>query len=108
MVRIPLYLSLCLHYMDIVRFFIYLFMCLSQQWRLVCGKSTLGFLTNSIMFFGWLVGNVVFGILSDKYGRRKILFLSSSLVCWVAFASSFVPWYWLYAILRFIVGFGLG
>jgi len=60
------------------------------------------------MFFGWFVGNVVFGILSDKYGRRKILFLSSSLVCWVAFASSFVPWYWLYAILRFIIGFGLG
>lgn len=78
------------------------------QWRLVCGKSTLGFLTNSIMFLGWLVGNVVFGILSDKYGRRKILFLSSSLVCWVAFASSFVPWYWLYATLRFIIGFGLG
>ena len=74
----------------------------------MCGKSTLGFLTNSIMFFGWLVGNVVFGILSDKYGRRKILFLSSSLVCWVAFASSFVPWYWLYATLRFVIGFGLG
>ena len=68
----------------------------------------LGFLTNSIMFFGWFVGNVVFGILSDKYGRRKILFFSSSLVCWVAFASSFVPWYWLYATLRFIIGFGLG
>lgn len=78
------------------------------EWRLVCGKSILGVLTNSIMFFGWFVGNVVFGILSDKYGRRKILFLSSSLVCWVAFASSFVPWYWLYAILRFIIGFGLG
>lgn len=78
------------------------------EWRLVCSKSTLGFLTNSIMFLGWFFGNVVFGILSDKYGRRKVLFLSSSLVCWVAFASSFVPWYWLYASLRFIIGFGLG
>ncbi|XP_074623827.1 organic cation transporter-like protein isoform X2 [Acropora palmata] len=78
------------------------------EWRLVCRKSTLGFLTNSIMFFGWFIGNIVFGILSDKYGRRKVLFVSSSLVCWVAFASSFVPWYWLYACMRFIIGFGLG
>ncbi|XP_068716130.1 organic cation transporter protein-like isoform X2 [Montipora capricornis] len=78
------------------------------EWRLVCSKSSLGFLTNSIMFLGWFVGNIVFGLLSDKYGRRKVLFLSSSLVCWVAFASSFVPWYWLYTCLRFIIGFGLG
>ena len=78
------------------------------QWRLVCSKSTLGFLTSSIMFLGWLFGNIIFGILSDKYGRRKILFFSSCLVCWVAFVSSFVPWYWMYATLRFIIGFGLG
>ena len=79
-----------------------------SQWRLVCGKSTLGFLTSSIMFLGWLFGNIIFGILSDKYGRRKILFFSSCLICWVAFVSSFVPWYWMYATLRFIIGFGLG
>ena len=79
-----------------------------SQWRLVCSKSTLGFLTSSIMFLGWLFGNIIFGILSDKYGRRKILFFSSCLVCWVAFVSSFVPWYWMYATLRFIIGFGLG
>ena len=78
------------------------------QWHLVCSKSTLGFLTSSIMFLGWLFGNIIFGILSDKYGRRKILFFSSCLVCWVAFVSSFVPWYWMYATLRFIIGFGLG
>ena len=79
-----------------------------SQWRLVCSKSALGFLTSSIMFLGWLFGNIIFGILSDKYGRRKILFFSSCLVCWVAFVSSFVPWYWMYATLRFIIGFGLG
>ena len=79
-----------------------------SQWRLVCSKSTLGFLTSSIMFLGWLFGNIIFGILSDKYGRRKILFFSSCLVCLVAFVSSFVPWYWMYATLRFIIGFGLG
>ena len=60
------------------------------------------------MFLGWLFGNIVFGILSDKYGRRKVLFLSSSLVCWLSFASSFVPWYWLYAVFRFFIGFCLG
>lgn len=30
------------------------------------------------------------------------------MVCWVAFASSFAPYYWLYAIFRFFIGFGLG
>lgn len=79
-----------------------------KQWDLVCEYSSLGWATNSIMFTGWLFGNVIFGILSDKYGRRKILFFSSCMVCWVAFASSFAPYYWLYAIFRFFIGFGLG
>ncbi|PFX33205.1 organic cation transporter protein-like isoform X1 [Stylophora pistillata] len=78
------------------------------EWRLVCSRSALSWLTTSIQFSGWLFGNVVFGVLSDKYGRRKVLFFSCSMVCWVAFASSFVPWYWLYAVLRFLIGFGLG
>ncbi|EDO42217.1 predicted protein, partial [Nematostella vectensis] len=78
------------------------------QWDLVCEYSSLSWATNSIMFTGWLFGNIVFGILSDKYGRRKVLFISSCMVCWVAFASSFVPYYWLYAVFRFFIGFGLG
>lgn len=79
-----------------------------QQWKLVCSYSTLSWVTTSIMFLGWLFGNIVFGILSDRFGRRKVLFGSSLMVCCFAFVSSFVPYYWLYAVCRFLIGFGLG
>ncbi|KXJ05498.1 organic cation transporter-like protein [Exaiptasia diaphana] len=78
------------------------------EWDLVCDKSSLSWATTSIMFTGWLFGNVLFGIMSDKYGRKKILFISSCMVCWLAFISSFIPYFWLYVIFRFFIGFGLG
>ena len=63
---------------------------------------------NTITNLGMLLGGLVFGILSDKYGRVKIfsytIFIFAGATALMYFANNI---YWIY-ILRFIVGFGEG
>lgn len=58
-----------------------------------------------MLFFGWAVGAIVLGIISDKFGRRKVLFPSLVTVVIVAFAMSFAKAYWIVAVCRFVIGF---
>ena len=58
-----------------------------------------------MLFFGWAVGAIVLGIISDKFGRRKVLFPSLTTVVIVAFAMAFSKAYWIVAFCRFVIGF---
>ena len=60
------------------------------------------------IFVGCIVGSILFGYMSDKFGR-KIAFLSTVVnVTLVAFAGSFVNSLWLFIVIRFMVGVGIG
>ena len=60
------------------------------------------------IFAGWIFGSILFGYMSDKFGR-KIAFLSVVVnVTLVAFAGSFVNSLWLFIVIRFTVGVGIG
>ncbi|XP_051900896.1 solute carrier family 22 member 6-A-like [Pristis pectinata] len=77
------------------------------EWDLVCGQKSLKRMTQSIYMAGLLIGAVVLGRLSDKYGRRTLLLWShfqvvASGTC-AAFSSSFP----LYCFWRFLSGVGL-
>lgn len=50
------------------------------QFDLVCERAFQAWLANSMLFFGWALGAMVLGIVSDKYGRRKVLFPSLLIV----------------------------
>ena len=74
------------------------------QFDLVCDRGIYGWLANSILFFGWAVGALVLGAVSDKYGRRSVLFPSVTLVIVLTFCLSFCKSVSLVIALRFFVG----
>lgn len=75
------------------------------QWSLVCGERYLGSLAISTYFVGVMVGGVLFGSLSDKYGGRKVIIGTMYLQLVVGVAASFAPSFTVFVILRFFVGF---
>lgn len=59
-----------------------------------------------LMFMGAFLGSGLFGVLCDRWGRRRPLFLATSLVAVSMFASLAAPSFWVFAVLR--AGTGLG
>ncbi|KAA0037214.1 organic cation/carnitine transporter 7 [Cucumis melo var. makuwa] len=65
-------------------------------------------LITSVVFAGMLVGAYTWGIVSDKYGRRKGFFITATITSIAGFLSAFAPNYTSLLILRCLVGVGLG
>lgn len=80
---------------------------LATEWDLVCDKKHLTKTTSSIFFFGVMIGAFAFGYLCDKYGRRSTLLVSYIMATVFGFATAFANSFILFAVLRFLTGFGL-
>jgi MFS family permease len=78
------------------------------QWDLVCDRSSLASLSKSVVFAGYLIGVLFGGILSDKFGRRPIVYFPSVLCNILALVASFVNVFWLFMVLRGLVGICIG
>ncbi|XP_046625512.1 organic cation transporter protein-like isoform X2 [Neodiprion virginianus] len=63
------------------------------QWDLVCGQSFYADTLQSLLMFGVLLGNIVFGSLSDRYGRKKPLVGSVVLQLVAGIGCAVVPWF---------------
>jgi MFS transporter, putative metabolite:H+ symporter len=61
----------------------------------------------NIQMIGLLIGGIVWGILGDKKGRLRVLFLSIILYSLGSIANGFVHTVGQYALVRFITGLGL-
>lgn len=76
-----------------------------SQWNLVCSRSSLANVSQSMYFFGWVIGCWLFGWMADQIGRRKVtLFCFLGLIV-CAFVSVLAPTYTIYAVSRFGLGF---
>ena len=75
------------------------------EFDLVCNRSWLDALTGSVVFIGWGIGIIIMGYLSDRYGRKRVMYpcLQLSLVCLLMHA--FVYDIWVLIVLRFFMGF---
>nr|XP_010334159.1 solute carrier family 22 member 8 isoform X2 [Saimiri boliviensis boliviensis] len=77
------------------------------EWDLVCNSNKLKEMAQSIFMAGILIGGLVLGDLSDRFGRRPILTCSYLLLAAsgssAAFSSSFPS----YVIFRFLCGCGI-
>ncbi|KXJ10286.1 Organic cation transporter-like protein [Exaiptasia diaphana] len=84
------------------------FTSIVSEWDLVCDRSSLSSMAKSIVFAGYMVGVIFGGILSDKIGRKPIVFFPSVLASILALTASFANVFWLFAVLRGLVGVCLG
>ncbi|XP_034390289.1 synaptic vesicle glycoprotein 2C isoform X2 [Cyclopterus lumpus] len=67
----------------------------------------MGLLTSSI-FLGMMVGGYMWGYLADQRGRRRVLVVSLTVNGVFGGLASVAPWFWLFLLLRFISGIGVG
>ncbi|XP_072019582.1 organic cation transporter protein-like [Amphiura filiformis] len=79
---------------------------ITNQFELVCSKSSLSNLMASIYFAGVLVGSLVFGMLSDYIGRYYTYFLAVGLFFCSNLAVAFSPNVIAFGVFRFMVGMG--
>lgn len=64
--------------------------------------------TAGIYVAGAVLGAIVFGGLADRYGRRRLFFLTLGLYAAATVASGFAPNFTAFAALRFLTGAGIG
>ncbi|XP_056659705.1 solute carrier family 22 member 20-like [Monodelphis domestica] len=79
----------------------------SKDWDLVCGQKPLKSIVQTIYMGGQQAGSIVFGILSDRYGRRTMLLCSSLMATIVGSCASFMPTYAGYVVFLFLNGVAL-
>uniref|UniRef100_A0A3P8TFT5 Solute carrier family 22 member 6 n=1 Tax=Amphiprion percula TaxID=161767 RepID=A0A3P8TFT5_AMPPE len=80
---------------------------LAMEWDLVCDKKPVNSATATIFFMGVMVGAAIFGYLSDRFGRKKMLLLSYIITALFGFASAFAHSFPMFAAMRFFTGLGL-
>ncbi|XP_029417479.1 solute carrier family 22 member 7 isoform X2 [Nannospalax galili] len=80
---------------------------IATEWDLVCEQRGLNKLTSTFFFIGVLVGAVIYGYLSDRFGRRWLLLVAyvSSLVLGLLSAASVN--YAMFVITRTLTGLAL-
>lgn len=77
---------------------------LSLQWNLVCEDSFWRTAVAVAVSLGKFIGATTFGILSDKYGRKKCFIIGSLFYVTGSILTAFSPWYWIFLIGRVLLG----
>ncbi|XP_046670845.1 organic cation transporter protein-like isoform X1 [Homalodisca vitripennis] len=78
------------------------------EWDLVCSRSQLVNITQMVLMIGILIGNIIFSIAADRYGRKMPLILSGVLQMATGCCASFAPWFSVFLILRFLQAVATG
>uniref|UniRef100_A0A671L424 Solute carrier family 22 member 4-like n=1 Tax=Sinocyclocheilus anshuiensis TaxID=1608454 RepID=A0A671L424_9TELE len=75
-----------------------------SEWDLVCDSEWRVPFASSTLYMGYLLGSLVSGQLSDRFGRRKVFFMSLVAEALVILAQSFSDSWLLFCVLYFFVG----
>ena len=78
------------------------------QFDLVCDKAIYVSIASSMIFLGFLLGGVSVGPFADKLGRRHTIYVYGFLIGVFGLLTAFPHAYWLFAVFRFLIGFGVG
>ena len=74
------------------------------QWDLVCDRRYLSSLATTIYFSGVMVGGVIFGTLSDLWGRKPFMLFTLYTHIFVGVGIAFADSYIVFVLLRFVQG----
>ncbi|XP_075900872.1 solute carrier family 22 member 7-like [Nelusetta ayraudi] len=77
------------------------------EWDLVCDRKWMSKATTTIFFVGLMIGAPLFGFLSDRFGRRKVLLASYLSTMFFALLSAFSVSYIMFVIMRFFTGLSI-
>ncbi|XP_042286978.1 solute carrier family 22 member 5-like isoform X1 [Thunnus maccoyii] len=77
-----------------------------SEWDLVCDDRWKNPLTSSLFFFGVLTGSFISGQLSDRYGRKIVLFVTMAVQTVSTFIQVFSPSWPVFCAVFFVVGVG--
>ncbi|CAK1543406.1 unnamed protein product [Leptosia nina] len=77
---------------------------LVSEYSLVCDSDWLPRTSNALFWVGSIFGNLFFGWMSDRYGRRPTIILMIFLQVPLSIATSFPGSYWTYIVLRIFCG----
>ena len=76
------------------------------DWDLVCSEQWKVGLSSSMYMVGLMLGSIVVGYLSDRFGRRPSLLVMIVLSTVSCVAGVFCPEFWSYTMTRVIIGLG--
>ncbi|XP_010710633.1 solute carrier family 22 member 13-like isoform X2 [Meleagris gallopavo] len=77
---------------------------LLTEFDLVCDRKNLNDISQSIYMLGMFLGALIFGLLSDRFGRRPVLLISILLEGLFGLAIALVPHFYVYLAFRCVVG----
>jgi len=75
-----------------------------NEWDLVCDRSALVEMSQTIMVLGVMFGAMFFSMMSDRFGRKPVFLFSEIAMVVVGVTTSFVNNYYLFCVLRFCAG----
>lgn len=76
------------------------------EWSLVCSRSFYTALIESSFFMGLVLGNIIWGYLADRIGRKKAYLISHSIALIAGSLSLIAPDVSLFIVLRFLAAIG--
>jgi len=68
----------------------------------------IGAYISAVFLFGWMIGGLLFGVWSDRIGRKKVLVFSTALYGLATILCVFVPNQYALMGMRFFAGMGIG
>ncbi|XP_055503160.1 solute carrier family 22 member 15 isoform X1 [Leucoraja erinacea] len=77
---------------------------IATEWYLIRQEAYKVNLAGSLFFLGLLLGNILFGPLSDRFGRKPIFLIGLFLDVVFGFISAIAPNYEIFALTRLLVG----
>ncbi|XP_026749122.1 organic cation transporter protein-like [Galleria mellonella] len=80
----------------------------TSEWNLICDRTAFASLAQSMMQIGILVGSLLFGYISDSFGRKPSVLMSLFFEPVFIITSAIVPQFWMFLVCRFLIGTAVG